>query len=257
MGTIAITGSASGIGRATRERLEGDGHTVIGIDLRDAEVVADLSTEGGRRLLVREVDEACGGALDGLVAAAGVRGDDGPTVVSVNYFGAVAVLEGLRPLLEAGENPSAVAIGSNAVSTQSGYPIDVAEWCLADDEPRARKAAVCDGEGAYAASKLALSLWVRRRATRAPWAGSGIRLNAVAPGFVDTPLTDGTWELMATLGETYPIPQRRPGTADEVASLLVYLLSADAGYFCGSVVVMDGGTEAALRPDDWPRPLGL
>lgn len=257
MGTIAITGSASGIGRATRERLEGDGHTVIGIDLRDAEVMTDLSTEGGRRVLVREVDDACGGALDGLVVAAGVRADDGAPVVSINYFGAIATLLGLRPLLEMGDNPSAVVIGSNSASTQAGYPIEVAEWCLADDEPQARQAASADGVGAYAASKLALSLWVRRHATTAPWVGSGIRLNAIAPGFVDTPLTDGMWELMATMGEAYPIPQRRPGTAAEVASLLVYLLSPDAGYFCGSVVVMDGGTEAALRPDDWPRPLGL
>lgn len=257
MGTIAITGAASGIGRATRERLEKDGHTVIGIDLRDAEVLADLSTEGGRRVLVREVEDASGGVLDGLVVAAGVRGDDGAPVVSVNYFGAVAALEGLRPLLEQGENPSAVAVASNSPSTQPGYPIEVAEWCLAGDEPRARQAAANDGIGAYAASKLALSLWVRRQATTASWAGAGIRLNAVAPGFVDTPLTDGMWEFMGSLGEIYPIPVQRPGTAEEVAALLVYLLSADAGYFCGSVVVMDGGTEAALRPDAWPQPLDI
>lgn len=257
MGTIAITGAASGIGRATRVRLEEDGHTVIGIDLRDGEVLADLSTEGGRRVLVSEVDDASNGVLDGLVVAAGVRGDDGAPVVSVNYFGAIATLEGLRPLLERGENPSAVAIASNSVTTQPGYPIELAEWCLADDEPRARHVASSDGIGAYAASKLALSLWVRRHATTSAWAGSGIRLNAIAPGFIDTPLTEGMWEFMSSLGETYPIPQQRPGTADEVASLLVYLLSADAGYFCGSVLVMDGGTEAALRPDDWPRPLEL
>ena len=257
MGTIAITGAASGIGRATRQRLEKDGHTVIGIDLRDAEVVADLSTEGGRRVLVREVDMACDGVLDGLVVAAGVRGDDGAPIVSVNYFGAVAALDGLRPLLERGRNPSAVAIASNSASTQPGYPIEVAEWCLADDEPRARQTAANDGIGAYAASKLALALWVRRNATSEQWAGAGIRLNAIAPGFVDTPMTDGMWEFMGSLGEVYPIPLKRPSTTDEVASLLVYLLSPDAGYFCGSVVVMDGGTEAALRPDDWPRPIDL
>ncbi|MEO6987487.1 MAG: SDR family oxidoreductase [Aquihabitans sp.] len=257
MGIIAITGAASGIGRATRERLEKDGHTVIGIDLRDAEVIADLSTEGGRRVLTREVDRESGGVLDGLVVAAGVRGDDGAPVVSVNYFGAIAALEGLRPLLERGENSSAVAIGSNSVTTHPGYPIDVAEWCLADDEPRARHAAADDGIGAYTASKLALSLWVRRQATTMEWAGAGIRLNAIAPGFIDTPLTDGMWEYMGSLGEVYPIPAQRPGTAEEVAALLVYLLSPDAAYFCGSIVVMDGGTEAALRPDDWPRPMEI
>ena len=257
MGTIAITGAASGIGLATRGRLEKEGHTVIGIDIRDTEVLADLSTEGGRRVVVRAVDELSGGVLDGLVVAAGVRGDDGAPVVSVNYFGAVATLEGLRPLLERGENPSAVAIASNSASTQPGYPIEIAEWCLANDEPRARQAAAGDGVGAYPASKLALALWVRRNATRQAWAGHGIRLNAIAPGFVDTPMTEGMWEYMGTLGEIYPIPLHRPSTTDEVASLLVYLLSPDAGSFCGSVVVMDGGTEAALRPDDWPRPIGI
>ena len=52
MGTIAISGSASGIGAATRRMLEDDGHTVIGIDLRDAEVTADLSTDDGREAAV-------------------------------------------------------------------------------------------------------------------------------------------------------------------------------------------------------------
>ncbi len=259
MATIAITGSAGGIGRATSERLRADGHEVIGIDVAgtDADVVADLSTAGGRRSMVREVDERCGGALDGLVAAAGMRGDDGAAVVSVNYFGAVATLEGLRPLLEHGTSPSVVAVSSNSVTTQPGYPLDIAEWCLADDEPRARVTAADDGLGAYAATKLALALWVRRQAPGESWMGAGIRLNAIAPGFIDTPLTEGQWEFVSGLGDVYPMPQGRPGTADEVAGLTAFLLGPDAGFFCGAFLVMDGGTEAALRPDAWPRPLGL
>src|SRR5690606_21909213 len=88
LGTIVITGSAGGIGRATRALLAADGHQVIGVDVRDAEVEADLSTAGGRRAMVREVEDACGGVLDGLVVAAGLQNDDGPAVVSINYFGA-------------------------------------------------------------------------------------------------------------------------------------------------------------------------
>ena len=67
MGTIAISGSASGIGAATRKMLEADGHTVIGLDLRDAEVTADLSTHEGRDTAVAAVLDACDGVLDGLV----------------------------------------------------------------------------------------------------------------------------------------------------------------------------------------------
>lgn len=256
MSTIAITGSARGIGRATTERLRADGHDVIGIDMHDAEVVADLSTTGGRRAMVREVEERCGGVLDGLVAGAGVQGDDGAATVSVNYFGAVATLDGLRPLLEQGTNPSAVAIASNSATTQPGLPVEVADWCLADDETQARAAAADDAIGAYPASKLALSRWVRRQATTAGWIGAGIRLNAIAPGFIDTPLTEGMWEMMSSIGDIYPMPSGRAGQAEEVAGLLAYLLSPAAGFFCGSVITMDGGTDAAVRPDDWPRPLG-
>lgn len=261
MSVIAITGAAGGIGRATRERLEADGHTTIGIDLAGAEIAADLSTPGGRRAMVREVDDACEGVLDGLVVAAGVgageRTDLGPTIVSVNYFGAVATLEGLRPLLEGGTDPSVVVLASNSVTTQPGYPVEVAEWCLAGDEPRARQAAEPDAIGAYPASKLALALWARRQATTSAWIGAGIRLNAIAPGFIDTPMTVGTWDFVASLGEVYPIPAGRPGRPEEVAGLIAYLLSPEAGFFCGALVTMDGGTDAALRSDDWPRPIGL
>jgi NAD(P)-dependent dehydrogenase (short-subunit alcohol dehydrogenase family) len=257
MATIAITGSSGGIGRATADRLRTDGHQVIGVDVRDAEVVADLSTAGGRRAMVREVDELCGGVLDGLVVGAGIRREEGAPVVSVNYFGAVATMVGLRPMLEHGTSASVVAISSNAATTQPGYALDIAEWCLADDEPRARLAANEDGPSAYAATKLALALWVRRQATTHDWSGVGIRLNAIAPGFIDTPLTEGQWDAVSALDRVYPMPAGRPGRAEEVAGLLAYLLSPEAAYFAGSVLVMDGGTEAALRPDDWPRPIGL
>lgn len=253
MGTIAITGSAGGIGRATRERLEADGHRVVGVDVRDAEVVADLSTAEGREAMVTAVAEASGGALDGLVAGAGIGGDDGPATVSINYFGALATLEGLRPLLARGVGASAVAISSNSTTTQPGLPPDVVDRCLAGDEVGARQAAGPVGIAAYGATKLALARWVRRRAVGPDWVGAGIRLNAVAPGFVDTPMTAGTWDMVAALGEdVFPIPQARPGRPEEIGALIAYLLSADAAFFCGSVVVIDGGTDAAVRADDWP-----
>jgi len=253
--TIAMTGSAGGMGRAIRQRLEPAGHRVIGVDLRDAEVTADLSTPPGREAMVAEVARQSGGTLDGLVVAAGIQAGEAATIVSVNYFGAVATLTGLRALLAEGTDPSAVVVGSNSATTQPGLPVEVTDLCLAGDEAGACRAVGDDALGAYPASKLALARWVRRQAPTADWIGSGIRLNAIAPGFIDTPMTAGGWDFVATLGDVYPIPVARPGRPEEVAGLVEYLLCADAGFFCGSVITMDGGTEAALRADDWPRPI--
>jgi NAD(P)-dependent dehydrogenase (short-subunit alcohol dehydrogenase family) len=205
--------------------------------------------------MVAEVARQCGGALDGLVVAAGIQAGPASTIVSVNYFGAIATLEGLRPFLANGIDPSAVVVSSNSATTQPGYPIEVAERCLAGDEPAACEAAADDALGAYPATKLALARWVRRRAPSADWIGAGVRLNAIAPGFIDTPMTEGTWDFVGSLRDIYPIPVARPGRPAEIAALVDYLLSSEAGFFCGSVITVDGGTEAALRADDWPRPI--
>ena len=252
MGTIVITGSAGGIGQATRERLARDGHDVIGVDLRDAEIIADLSTAEGRSTMIDAVAAASGGRIDGLVAGAGITGPDPATVVSVNYFGAVATLAGLSPLLANGADPSAVAISSNSSTAMADLPQDLVDACVHDDESGACALAGDEPVVAYAASKLALARWVRRKAVGSDWAGSGIRLNAVAPGLIDTPMTAGMLEFVLSLGDVYPIPQHRAGRPEEVASLLAFLLSPEAGYFCGSVVFMDGGSDAALNADAWP-----
>ena len=254
MGTIAITGSAGGIGAATRSLLESQGHRVLGIDMRDAEVIADLSTPDGRSAMIEQVDMLCHGALDGLVAAAGIssNGSNEALVISINYFGAVATLHGLRPMLARGTNASAVAISSNSTTTQSGIPIAAVNACLDGDESGARTAAASSPMGGYPASKLALAHWVRSNAITSEWIGAGIRLNAIAPGLIETPMTDGGIEFVLSLGDVYPVPIRRPGQAHEVAALLSYLLSPAAAFFVGSFVVMDGGTDAALRARDWP-----
>ena len=251
MGTHVVTGAAGGIGSALRERLEGDGHTVIGVDVRDAEVIADLATVDGRAAMITAVTEACGGTLDGVVAAAGVTHDDGALVTSINYFGAIATLDGLRPLLAGRPDASAVAVSSNSTTTQPGLSPDHVAACLSGDEAAAR-AAAGHGMGAYGSSKLALARWVRREAVTADWIGAGIRLNAIAPGYIATPMTAGTEDFIMGLGDVYPIPIGRAGAAAEVAGLLAYLLSPASAFFCGSVITMDGGTDAALRPDDWP-----
>src|SRR5436305_13368801 len=102
--TYVVTGSASGMGAATKFRLESDGHEVIGIDVRDAEVTFDLGTPDGRTNAIEAVYQYADGAIDGLVTFAGLAGTTtrpGSIVASVNYFGSVALLDGLRPALAA------------------------------------------------------------------------------------------------------------------------------------------------------------
>jgi NAD(P)-dependent dehydrogenase (short-subunit alcohol dehydrogenase family) len=255
MGTIVVTGAAGGIGRATCARLERDGHRVIGVDVRDAEIRADVGHASGRADMVDAIERACGGTLDGLVAGAGIMGEV-PDVVSLNYFGAIATLEGLRPMLAraaaATGGASAVAISSNSTTTQPGVPPVLVDACLSGDEEAARAAAKEHGFSAYAGSKLALARWVRRAAVTPDWIGAGVRLNAIAPGLIATPMTADSMDFILGLGDVYPIPAARPGTPEEVASLLAFLLSPDAAFFCGSVVFCDGGSDAAVRSDDWP-----
>ena len=99
--------------------------------------IADLATPDGRAAMVDAVGAACDGVLDGLVAGAGVMGDE--LAVSVNFFGAVATLDGLRPLLRTATDPSAIAISSNSTTTTAGRARStLVDACLAGDEATAR-----------------------------------------------------------------------------------------------------------------------
>lgn len=263
MGTICITGSASGMGAATAARLRAKGHTVIGVDVRDADIVADLGTPEGRTAAIAAVTEACGGALDGLAPFAGLGplpGRSGALIASVNYFGTVALLEGLHPCLARGTDASAVAISSNSTTCQPGYPLDLVDALLAGDEARARTLAEETGPfNSYPASKLAVARFVRRNAPTPEWTGRGIRLNAIAPGKIATNMiAEGMADPdMRPLLEAFTVPIGRDGRPEELAALVDFLLGPDSTFFCGSIVFCDGGTEAQLRPDDWPSPWDL
>jgi NAD(P)-dependent dehydrogenase (short-subunit alcohol dehydrogenase family) len=200
--------------------------------------------------------ELSGGALAGIVTCAGLAGlpgRAGSLLASVNYFGTVDLLEGLRPLLAPGG--AAVAISSNSTTVQPAVPADLVEACLRHDDELS--AQIADARGSlvtYPATKLAVAHWVRRNATGPGWAGSGLRLNAIAPGMIDTPMVAGM-RADAKAGpmlDMLPIPVGRPGRAEEIAAVVDLLLGPDGAFFCGSVVFCDGGSDALLRTDDWP-----
>ncbi|PSR68383.1 NAD-dependent epimerase [Nocardia sp. MDA0666] len=261
MGTIAVTGSASGIGAAVAAHLEKEGHRVIGVDLRDTEVTADLATAEGRAHAVAEITRISEGRLDGFLPFAGVAaatGRPGGLVVSVNYFGAIALLEGLRPLLRESGNASVVLVSSNSTTTQPLWPVELADACLAGDEERARGIAESFGDlgaiQAYPATKAALAWYARTKS--AEYIADGIRLNAIAPGIIDTPMTqEGSKDALTGEGMKQFLamtPIGRPGRPEEIADLAAFLLSDKAGFFVGSVIFCDGGIDAAFRGKDWP-----
>ena len=254
--TSVLTGAASGIGKATKDLLEQRGERVIGVDIHDAEVVLDLSTAAGRAALVQEAGRISGGSIDAVYAVAGLA-VPAPATVAVNFFGTVATLEGLRPLLAGSEAPRAVLVSSMAALLPSDG--ELVALLAAEDETAAMARAevlaqepTTTGRLIYASTKLALSRWVRRQAASAAWAGQGIPLNAVAPGIIATPMTA---ELIATpegrenLLELVPMPLNGIAEPIVVARLLAWLNSEENTHLCGQVVYVDGGSDVVLRGD--------
>lgn len=255
--TYVITGAASGIGAATAQTLRSQGHSVIGVDLQNAEVSADLSTHEGRVEAAAKASGLAGGRIDAVIACAGIAAPIAKTF-SINFFGVTEFLTALLPALRASNAPR-VAVVSSMASLQP-VSVELVEAGLAGDEEGARKiAAAIEAKGPqigflnYSSSKRALSRWVRRESISEAWAGSGIPLNAVAPGTVITPMTKdllATPEGAAMVDAAVPMPLNYHQPAQSIADLLVWLTSEQNTHLAGQTIYCDGGADATLRGDD-------
>jgi NAD(P)-dependent dehydrogenase (short-subunit alcohol dehydrogenase family) len=246
--TYVITGTASGIGLATRQLLLAQGHRVIGVDIRDADVVADLGTPAGRQIMVDQVSTQSGGRIDAILAVAGVD-MAGPATVAINYYGALATLLGLRPLLLQSPTPRAVAVSS--ITSIYSYDQRLLNTLLGGTEEQAKEMAR-DASYVYPTSKRALSQWIRRNAINTAWAGSGIPLNAIGPGLVKTELLSRLFEdpeKKRAITVNCPMPLGGPYEPEAAAELLAFLASEKNGHMTGQTIFIDGGADVVIRGD--------
>jgi len=253
--TALISGAASGIGRATAHRFAGEGARVVVTDL-DGEAAEAAASEvrrevGGetlaRKLDVREetdwaeaMEEVAGrwGGLDLLVASAGISHarpltemtlEEWREVHAVNLDGVfLGTRHAVRAMRETGRGGSIVVVGSASGVRASA------------------------GAAAYCSSKAAVRHFVKAAALEC--AGDGIRVNAVVPAGVVTPMwasmpffedlvrehgEEGAWEVLAE-----GTPLRRFARPEEVAAAILYLGSDEASYVTGTELMVDGGYTA-------------
>ncbi|MEH6549847.1 MAG: SDR family oxidoreductase [Pseudomonadales bacterium] len=253
MGTYVITGGASGIGAAVKQQLESEGHNTVIVDIRDADVIANLATDEGRGSAIESLTKIAEHGLDGFVACAGVGSHlpDRALITEVNYYGTINLIEGLRGVLAKNGTP-VVLISSNSAP----QPTD---QCFVDALLNGDKTAALElAEGmqsqpVYSGTKQAMTRWMRRNTQS--YAALGVRMNAVAPGYTQTPLSAAV-ENDPTYGDAIrqfidTIPVGRPGQAQDMANAVSYLLSDKASFVCGSMLFVDGGHDALHRPDQF------
>ncbi|MBY5370872.1 coniferyl-alcohol dehydrogenase [Rhizobium leguminosarum] len=252
--TILVTGVASGIGARTAELAGQMGAEVIGVDVREpasgsvAFIKGDLSTASG----VAEIAARLPARLDALANVAGLSGSTGvASTLAVNFYGLRALSEAVAPRLrEGGAIVNVASIAgygwranlerAKSLTSIEGFPdvaAVVAEHGLKDEE-------------GYPLSKELLLLWTMRAAHQPLFKNRGIRVNAVSPGPVETPILK---QFRAVLGDARVdsdiIRVGRAGTSADIAPAILFLCSDGARWINGANLAADGGLEASINAE--------
>lgn len=255
--TFVVSGSASGIGLVTCQLLKERGDKVIGIDIHDADIVADLSTSEGRREAVERAIDLANGNIDVLIANAGLALPISKTV-SVNFFGVTDLVLGLRATLAKSSSPR-VAITSSMASLMPNDPELVNAMLSLDESAAVARADELVEQGGgleqliYGSSKRAIGRWIRKVAATSEFAGARIPVNAIGPGIVETPMTKdmiATEEAKAGLLQVVPMPLNGIMQPEVIAKALIWIGSEENTHMTGQTIYIDGGSDVVLRGDN-------
>ena len=242
--TALITGGASGIGAAVARRLAAQGAAVALADLNPAALATTAAalTAQGARVLALPLDVTDPDAVQSAVAHAGA--ELGPVRLLVNSAGITGAGAPMGQVSIADwRRVMAVNLDGAFFMMNAAFPVMAAAGGGAVVNVASVMGTVASARFAhYAASKHALIGLTKSAA--ADGAAMGIRVNSVGPGFIDTPLQDGRMDEARRDHIAAQHLLGRWGTADEVAALIVWLLSAEAAFVTGSHHLVDGGYTA-------------
>ena len=231
-GKVAIvTGAASGIGKATVALFRSEGATVVGADVSEgADVRCDAGSEGEVRDLIKKVVSEQG-KLDIFFANAGVSGgfasiadqtaEDWAEILRINLIGPFLAIKYAAPRMKEG---GSIVCTASVAGLRSGA-----------------------GGAAYSASKAGVINLVQAAAQQL--SGSGIRVNAICPGLIETGMTKPIYDMARDRGQESRIgelnPLGRGGEPHEIANAALFLASDESSYVNGAALVVDGGLSSS------------